>query len=90
MGPRERGVMAVEVMFEQVREFFRAMQNEGFLIEIRSFEQVRGTNPDRVGFTVRGMCVRDDRNPQQPLMLGGPDDDEDERDRLEHLDREGQ
>lgn len=63
----------MEVMFESVRQFFRDMQDQGYLIEIRSFEQVRGTNEDRVGFTVRGMCVRNDRKPQQPLMIEGPD-----------------
>ena len=63
-----------EIMFEQVREFFRAMQGQGYVIEIRSFEQVRGTNENRVGFTVRGMCMRDGRLPRQPLMIEGPDD----------------
>jgi hypothetical protein len=45
-------------MFESVRAFFRSMQEDGYVIEIRSFEQVRGTNDERVGFTIRGMCVR--------------------------------
>ena len=46
------------MMFESVRAFFRDMQEQGYIIEVRSFEQVRGTNDDRVGFTLRGMCVR--------------------------------
>ena len=59
-------------MFESVRAFFRQMQSEGYVIEIRSFEQVRGTNSDRVGFTLRGMCLRDpELAEKQPLMIEG-------------------
>jgi hypothetical protein len=63
------------MMFESVRAFFRSMQEDGYVIEIRSFEQVRGTNPDRVGFTIRGMCVRDPSITEntQPLMIGFDD-----------------
>lgn len=63
------------MMFESVRAFFRDMQEQGYTIEIRSFEQVRGTNDDRVGFTLRGMCVRNpsitkQQEPQpQPMMI---------------------
>ena len=61
-------------MFESVRAFFRDMQEQGYVIEVRSFDQVRGTNDDRVGFTLRGMCVRepsltDERQRPQPMMI---------------------
>ena len=57
-------------MFESVRAFFRSMQEDGYTIEIRSFDQVRGTNPNHVGFTLRGMCVRKPGvSSDQPLMI---------------------
>jgi hypothetical protein len=58
-------------MFESVRAFFRDMQEQGYTIEIRSFEQVRGTNDERVGFTLRGMCVRGPgiEDKRQPRMI---------------------
>jgi hypothetical protein len=59
------------LMFEQVRDFFRVMQAQGYRIEIRSFDQIMGTRGvDAVGFTIRGMCTLE--NPQgekQPLMI---------------------
>jgi hypothetical protein len=61
------------LMFEEVRQFFQKMQAEGYLIEIRSFDMVTGTRgADAVGFTIRGMCTRQDEieTPEkQPLMI---------------------
>jgi hypothetical protein len=59
------------LMFEQVREFFRVMQAQGYRIEIRSFDQIMGTRGvDAVAFTIRGMCTLENpQNEKQPLMI---------------------
>ena len=58
------------LMFEQVREFFRVMQAQGYSIEIRSFDQIMGTRGrDCVGFTIRGVCTLEHKSEKQPLMI---------------------
>ena len=57
-------------MFESVRAFFASMQKDGYRIEIRSFDQIRGTRDDIVGFTIRGACILDrGQIEKQPLMI---------------------
>jgi hypothetical protein len=58
--------------FESVRQFFRLMQEQGYRIEIRSFDQIMGTRGlDAVGFTIRGMCTKEngDHEQRQPLLI---------------------
>jgi hypothetical protein len=63
--------MSTPIMFEQVRQFFRVMQAQGYQIEIRSFDQITGTRGrEAVGFTIRGMCTLENQQQEkQPLMI---------------------